>query len=66
MKLCLDLLYMAYPIKLEQLARDKFRVTYGNEVKGPLTYDEAARELGASMMHAAALDGRLDSSEPKT
>jgi hypothetical protein len=48
------------PITLEQLARDRFRVTYWKQVKSDLSYGEAASELGACIMHALACEGKLD------
>jgi hypothetical protein len=50
-------------ITLHQAGVDRFRVTYGSQVKSNLTYAEAALELGACIMHAAACSGTLDNSE---
>jgi hypothetical protein len=51
---------LAFPIKVEQNARGKFRVTYGREVRDGLGYGQAAHELGECMFHALACDGKLD------
>lgn len=47
-------------ITLTQSGRDNFAVTYGLQVKARLTYAEAAKELGACIMHDCACDGLLD------
>ncbi len=50
-----------YPILMEVTPRTKkFRVTYGLQVSENLDYTQAALELGSSIMHEAALRGRLD------
>lgn len=49
-----------FEIKLEQTARGAFRVTYGMQVRTGLTYTQASKELGKSIMHALACDGKLD------
>ena len=51
-------------IELRQQARDRFSVRYGLQLRESLTYGEAARELGAAIMHAAACDSKLDNREP--
>lgn len=51
-------------IELRQQARDRFSVRYGLQLRERLTYGEAARELGACIMHAAACDSKLDNREP--
>lgn len=53
-------------IKLEQRGPDRFRVTYSKQVEDNLTYDKAALELGAAIMHSLACDGLLDNSERKS
>lgn len=68
MKLCFEI-YRNQPfahIKLEQHARGRskrFRVSYGLQVREDLTYDQAAKELGAALMHHAACEGRLNNDE---
>jgi hypothetical protein len=49
-----------YPITLEQLRPDCFRVSYGLQVRSGLTYAQAAMELGSVVMHLLACEGRLD------
>jgi hypothetical protein len=49
-----------FPISIHQNGFDNFAVVYGLQVKNKLTYDEAALELGACLMHALACDERLD------
>lgn len=51
-------------IELRQQGRDRFSVRYGLQLRERLTYGEAARELGAAIMHAAACNGLLDNREP--
>ena len=60
MKTCFELPEAAFPIKLEQDARGKFRVTYGQQVRTNLGYSAAAHELGECIFHALACDGKLD------
>jgi hypothetical protein len=62
-KVCYAINGLAFPIKLEQSGIDRFYVTYGMQVKGPLAYAAAASELGANIMHALACEGRLDNRE---
>ena len=61
--LCISLDNLAFPVKLEQQGIDQFTVTYGLQVKRRLSYNDAATELGASIMHALACDGLLDNRE---
>jgi len=42
---------------------DSFTVVYGKQIKGKLTYGQAATELGACIMHSLACDGKLDNRE---
>jgi len=56
---------LAFPIKLDQQGVDRFTVTYGRQIKTGLTYNDAARELGAAIMHALACDDRLNNAERK-
>ena len=48
------------PVKLQQTANGKFRVTYGLQVSGNLDYAVACRELGECIMHSLACTGELD------
>lgn len=52
---------LAFPIKVEQTGKDRFVVTYGEQVTKGLDYGRAATELGTSIMHALACEGALDS-----
>lgn len=58
-KLCFEINDMAFPIKLEQSGVNRFRVTYGKQVTRNLSYAAACAELGASIMHALACDGKI-------
>lgn len=49
-----------FQIILQQTGIDQFRVTYGKQDKMGLNYAQAAAELGACIMHAAACEGNLD------
>lgn len=49
-------------VSLQQRGQDNFLVRYGRQIKAGLTYTEAAKELGACLMHQAACDGKLDNS----
>jgi len=62
MKLCIELTAKPIdtPVKLEQKANGKFKVTYGNHVRYDLSYGSAARELGECIMHSLACSGTLD------
>lgn len=51
-------------IELKQHGRNKFSVRYGLQLKTGLTYSEAARELGACLMHDAACESKLDNRMP--
>ncbi len=62
MKIAIHLPAPEFDIKLIQHGVDNFTVQYGEEYKSQLTYSEAALELGAAMMHNAALQGKLNSS----
>ncbi len=62
---CFETNVAGFEIKLEQRnvtgARKKvFDVTYGLEVDKDLDYYAAAAQLGRALMHAAALEGKLD------
>lgn len=65
MRKCFELPNGNFQISLEQRGRNgRFRVTYGSEVHDKLTYEEAARELGLSIMHSLAIDGKLGNEGP--
>lgn len=49
-----------FDIVLRQDTRGSFRVDYGLQHGTFTTYDRAAHELGAAIMHALACEGRLD------
>lgn len=49
----------AYPVELTQLASGEFRVTYGAHERRQLSYEEAAAELGACLLHSATCAGQL-------
>ena len=59
---CFEIKGLEFPIKLEQRANKKFRVTYGQEVSDNLDYGTAAEKLGDAIMHALAIAGKLDNS----
>ena len=50
-------------IALIQDGVDRFTVRYFKQVKNGLTYNKAALELGAAIMHSLACDGLLDNRE---
>ena len=64
MKTCLKLTLAGFAIELIQHKRNKFSLIYGQQVTADLTYTQAAVELGACLMHALALEGKLDNSQP--
>ena len=49
-----------YPVKLEQAASGKFRVTYGLQIKSDLKYREACLEFGSCVFHSLDSLGKLD------
>lgn len=59
-KLCFKTKIAGFDIKLEQLGRDRFIVSYGKQVHHEANYAHAALDLGASIMHALACEGKLD------
>lgn len=61
---CFQLTDTAYPIQLTQQAKNRFTVQYGLQTKENLTYNQAATELGACIMHAAACVDKLDNRMP--
>jgi len=61
MKTILTIRDYDFPIVLESNRKcTQFRVTYGQQVRGNLTYSQAAKELGECLMHAIACTGALD------
>lgn len=62
MNTCIELTDLAFPIKVEQYANARFKVTYGKQVSDRLTYERACAEFGACVFHALACDGKLDNS----
>ena len=61
--ICHEIADLGFPIKLEQIGRDNFTVTYGAQVDSRLRYGEAAAKYGQAIMHALACEGRLDNRE---
>lgn len=59
--LCHKTIDLAFTVTLEQLGKDRFRVTYGKQIDTDLNYAQAAAKYGQAIMHALACDGRLDS-----
>lgn len=51
---------LPFGVSLHQETKKRFRVTYGAQVEGGLTYEEAAREFGLCVFHALACDGLLE------
>lgn len=52
---------LAYPIRVYTSRGERpFTVVYGCDVKTKLTYFDAAKELGHSILHALSLAGKLD------
>lgn len=54
---------LAFPITLTQQSPNQFTVQYGRQVRDELTYEQAAVELGYSILHALACDARINNSE---
>jgi hypothetical protein len=52
-----------FPIKVEQYSNGSFKVTYGDQVDDDLNYVDAAKELGLSIFHGLASQGKLDGIE---
>jgi muramidase (phage lysozyme) len=48
-----------FSVILSQQSKDKFAVIYGKLQMKDLTYDEAAQELGACLMHQAGCAGKM-------
>lgn len=51
-------------VTLQQRGKDNFTVRYGMQVNCELTYAQACRELGKSLMHQLACDDKLDNRMP--
>ncbi len=49
-----------YNVQLRKRSANNFTVVYGKQTKSSLTYADAAKELGECIMHALALEGKLD------
>ena len=47
-------------VELKMKSNNSFSVIYGGQFKDGLTYADAAHELGECIMHALALEGKLD------
>lgn len=60
MTTCYENTDLPFPLKLEQSANGKFRVTYGQQIFDKLDYGQAAKELSECLMHALACDGKLE------
>jgi hypothetical protein len=52
------------PIKLEQMGRDRFAVTYGKQVDSDLTYAQACTKLGQALMHWLSCADKVDNRMP--
>lgn len=59
MKTCFETTMSGFEIKLIQTGPETFDVIYGKQMICNLDYVSAARELGFSIMHAAACEGNL-------
>lgn len=51
---------MAMAITVHQTRMNQFTVTYGQQVKKGLNYEQAAHELGECMFHALCCDGMIE------
>lgn len=51
---------LGWPIQLTQTGANLFSVSYGAQVKKELSYEQAAEELGACIMHGLACQGRIE------
>jgi hypothetical protein len=49
-----------FKIELKRKSNNNFSVIYGKQFKDGVTYADAAKELGECIMHALALEGKLD------
>ena len=49
-----------YPIKYERIGKQKFRVTYGLQVKEFVCLEESANEFKNCLLHLAQCEGMLD------
>jgi hypothetical protein len=60
MKTCIELNDLPFPVRVEQSASGKFRVTYGKEVHSGLSYEKAANRFGLCVFHALACADKLN------
>lgn len=60
MKICYSTNIAGFEIRLTQSATGTFIVTYDKRVCPGLSYGQAAKELGTSIMNALACEGKLD------
>lgn len=58
--LCFETNLAGFPILLTQQGTNKFTVQYGEQTDSNLSYSRACSELGASIMHALACEGKLN------
>ena len=49
-------------VSLHQTGKDRFEVIYGKQVDSNLTYEAAATQFGAAIMHALTGEGLIDNS----
>ena len=65
MKTCFKTEIAGYNIELQQRERRpySFFVLYGEQHKNYLDYEQAAKELGACIMHALACEGNLNNED---
>lgn len=59
-KLCYHTVIAGLTIELRQWGKDAFTVQYGKAVTGKISYQQACLDLGASIIHALACEGKLD------
>lgn len=63
MQTCYTTTIAGFDITLEQQANGKYWVTYGKQEIGCDTYEQAAKEIGLSIMHALACGGMINNEE---
>jgi hypothetical protein len=61
MQTCFQTTIAGFEISLLQTGPDTFDVIYGKQRIGNLDYVSAAKELGLTIMHASACEGKLTS-----
>lgn len=49
----------SFNIELIQTGKNRFKVIYGLQVKEDLSYNQAATELGRSILHCLSCDGKI-------